>query len=61
MCQVSHNALQDKSHETLHSVTASKCTKLVDGVWGMRLNTYQTIGDLVSKETVCCVDGKVKH
>ena len=21
----------------------------------------QTIGDLVSKETVCCVGGKVKH
>ena len=24
-------------------------------------NGYQTIGDLVSKETVCCVGGKVKH
>ena len=22
---------------------------------------YQMIGDLVSKETVCCVGGKVKH
>ena len=22
---------------------------------------YKTIGDLVSKETVCCVGGKVKH
>ena len=25
------------------------------------LMEYQTIGDLVSKETVCCVGGKVKH
>ena len=24
-------------------------------------NHYQTIGDLVSKETVCRVGGKVKH
>ena len=22
---------------------------------------YQTIGGIVSKETVCCVGGKVKH
>ena len=25
------------------------------------VNPYNTVGDLVSKETVCCVDGKVKH
>ena len=25
------------------------------------ITIFHTIGDLVSKETVCCVGGKVKH
>ena len=32
-----------------------------EGSTGKLVPGFQTIGDIVSKETVCCVGGKVKH
>ena len=34
---------------------------LSDSLSGQGTACNQMIGDLVSKETVCCVGGKVKH
>ena len=41
---------------TIHFLSIFFCSD-----WHVASRLWEKIGDLVSKETVCCVSGKVKH
>ena len=58
--------------EETKAVSIQRCKRILSKLKGFLLQQTttvdhlkrvlkQTIGDLVSKETVCCVGGKVKH